>query len=140
LRFRCFGIALFLTELAPGWLRRPLVSPLNCWRLFQYRLRHVGLFIFAPLFATYFQEPVGNVLSHSVCGALFSGPAFGIGILAAGVILAIMIIPYIAAVMRDVFEQTPVMMKESAYGIGCTTWEVIWRIVLPFTKNGVIGA
>ncbi|MBP1521684.1 phosphate ABC transporter permease subunit PstC [Salmonella enterica subsp. enterica serovar Worthington] len=76
---------------------------------------------------------------HSFVGALFSGPAFGIGILAAGVILAIMIIPYIAAVMRDVFEQTPVMMKESAYGIGCTTWEVIWRIVLPFTKNGVIG-
>ena len=77
---------------------------------------------------------------HSVCLAqLFAGPAFGIGILAAGVILAIMIIPYIAAVMRDVFEQTPVLMKESAYGIGCTTWEVIWRIVLPFTKNGVIG-
>lgn len=81
-----------------------------------------GLFIFAPLFATYFQEPVGNVLSAvPFVGALFSGPAFGIGILAAGVILAIMIIPYIAAVMRDVFEQTPVMMKESAYGIGCTT-------------------
>ena len=99
-----------------------------------------GLFIFAPLFATYFQEPVGNVLSTiPFVGALFAGPAFGIGILAAGVILAIMIIPYIAAVMRDVFEQTPVMMKESAYGIGCTTWEVIWRIVLPFTKNGVIG-
>ncbi len=99
-----------------------------------------GLFIFAPLFATYFREPVGNVLSTiPFVGALFAGPAFGIGILAAGVILAIMIIPYIAAVMRDVFEQTPVMMKESAYGIGCTTWEVIWRIVLPFTKNGVIG-
>ncbi|MDU7744218.1 MAG: ABC transporter permease subunit, partial [Citrobacter sp.] len=98
------------------------------------------LFIFAPLFATYFQEPVGNILSNiPFVGALFSGPAFGIGILAAGVILAIMIIPYIAAVMRDVFEQTPVLMKESAYGIGCTTWEVIWRIVLPFTKNGVIG-
>ena len=101
-----FGIALFLTELAPNWLKRPL----------------------------------GIVLSAiPFIGALFSGPAFGIGILAAGVILAIMIIPYIAAVMRDVFEQTPVMMKESAYGIGCTTWEVIWRIVLPFTKNGVIG-
>ncbi|MFH3333769.1 ABC transporter permease subunit [Escherichia coli] len=94
----------------------------------------------APLFAVYFQEPVGNIMSNiPIVGALFSGPAFGIGILAAGVILAIMIIPYIAAVMRDVFEQTPVMMKESAYGIGCTTWEVIWRIVLPFTKNGVIG-
>lgn len=81
-----------------------------------------GLFIFAPLFAVYFQEPVGNIMSNiPIVGALFSGPAFGIGILAAGVILAIMIIPYIAAVMRDVFEQTPVMMKESAYGIGCTT-------------------
>ncbi|MCK8349870.1 ABC transporter permease subunit, partial [Erwinia amylovora] len=74
-----------------------------------------------------------------IVGALFSGPAFGIGILAAGIIMAIMIIHYIYSVMRDVFEQTPVMMKESAYGIGCTTWEVIWRIVLPFTKNGVIG-
>lgn len=78
-----------------------------------------GLFIFAPLFAVYFREPVGNIMSNiPIVGALFSGPAFGIGILAAGVILAIMIIPYIAAVMRDVFEQTPVMMKESAYGIG----------------------
>ncbi len=82
------------------------------------------------------QRPVDD----SVCRALFAGPAFGIGILAAGVILAIMIIPYIAAVMRDVFEQTPVMMKESAYGIGCTTWEVIWRIVLPFTKTGLSAA
>ncbi|MBO8124674.1 ABC transporter permease subunit, partial [Klebsiella pneumoniae] len=99
-----------------------------------------GLFVFAPLFATYFQQPVGEVMSSiPIVGELFSGPAFGIGILAAGVILAIMIIPYIASVMRDVFEQTPVMMKESAYGIGCTTWEVIWRIVLPYTKNGVIG-
>ena len=81
-----------------------------------------GLFVFAPLFAEYFQTPVGEVLSGiPIVGELFSGPAFGIGILAAGVILAIMIIPYIAAVMRDVFEQTPVMMKESAYGIGCTT-------------------
>jgi len=96
-----FGIALFLTELAPGWLRRPLGTAIEL---------------------------------------LAAIPSIvGIGILAAGVILAIMIIPYIASVMRDVFEQTPVMMKESAYGIGCTTWEVIWRIVLPFTKNGVIG-
>lgn len=77
--------------------------------------------------------------SIPIVGELFSGPAFGIGILAAGIILAIMIIPYIASVMRDVFEQTPVMMKESAYGIGCTTWEVIWNIVLPYTRNGVIG-
>ncbi|MEA0983756.1 ABC transporter permease subunit, partial [Salmonella enterica] len=95
---------------------------------------------FGPPFEANFPDPVCHLLSNlPVVGALISGPDFGIGILAAGVILAIMIIPYIAAVMRDVFEQTPVMMKESAYGIGCTTWEVIWRIVLPFTKNGVIG-
>lgn len=136
-----FGIALFLTELSPAWLKRPLGIAIELLAAIPSIVYGMwGLFIFAPLFATYFREPVGNVLSTiPFVGALFAGPAFGIGILAAGVILAIMIIPYIAAVMRDVFEQTPVMMKESAYGIGCTTWEVIWRIVLPFTKNGVIG-
>ncbi|MCS6047585.1 phosphate ABC transporter permease PstC [Klebsiella pneumoniae subsp. pneumoniae] len=136
-----FGIALFLTELSPAWLKRPLGIAIELLAAIPSIVYGMwGLFIFAPLFATYFQEPVGNVLSTiPFVGALFAGPAFGIGILAAGVILAIMIIPHIAAVMRDVFEQTPVMMKESAYGIGCTTWEVIWRIVLPFTKNGVIG-
>lgn len=130
-----FGIALFLTELSPAWLKRPLGIAIELLAAIPSIVYGMwGLFIFAPLFATYFQEPVGNVLSTiPFVGALFAGPAFGIGI------LAIMIIPYIAAVMRDVFEQTPVMMKESAYGIGCTTWEVIWRIVLPFTKNGVIG-
>ena len=136
-----FGIVLFLTELAPNWLKRPLGIAIELLAAIPSIVYGMwGLFIFAPLFATYFQEPVGNVLSSvPIVGELFSGPAFGIGILAAGVILAIMIIPYIASVMRDVFEQTPVMMKESAYGIGCTTWEVIWNIVLPYTRNGVIG-
>lgn len=136
-----FGIALFLTELAPGWLRRPLGIAIELLAAIPSIVYGMwGLFIFAPLFAEYFQVPVGQLLSGiPFIGTLFSGPAFGIGILSAGVILAIMVIPYIAAVMRDVFEQTPVMMKESAYGIGCTTWEVIWNIVLPFTKNGVIG-
>ncbi|MGM7474875.1 phosphate ABC transporter permease PstC [Proteus mirabilis] len=136
-----FGIALILTELAPNWLKRPLGIAIELLAAIPSIVYGMwGLFIFAPLFATYFQEPVGNVLSSvPIVGELFSGPAFGIGILAAGVILAIMIIPYIASVMRDVFEQTPVMMKESAYGIGCTTWEVIWNIVLPYTRNGVIG-
>ena len=119
-----FGIALFLTELAPNWLKRPLGIAIELLAAIPSIVYGMwGLF----------------VSGIPIVGELFSGPAFGIGILAAGVILAIMIIPYIAAVMRDVFEQTPVMMKESAYGIGCTTWEVIWRIVLPFTKNGVIG-
>ena len=136
-----FGIAVFLTELCPNFLKKPLGIAIELLAAIPSIVYGMwGLFIFAPLFAVYFQEPVGNIMSNiPIVGALFSGPAFGIGILAAGVILAIMIIPYIAAVMRDVFEQTPVMMKESAYGIGCTTWEVIWRIVLPFTKNGVIG-
>ncbi|WP_193015870.1 phosphate ABC transporter permease PstC [Proteus sp. FME41] len=136
-----FGIALFLTELAPNWLKRPLGIAIELLAAIPSIVYGMwGLFVFAPLFAAYFQEPVGNVLSSiPIVGELFSGPAFGIGILAAGVILAIMIIPYIASVMRDVFEQTPVMMKESAYGIGCTTWEVIWNIVLPYTRNGVIG-
>lgn len=136
-----FGIALFLTELSPAWLRRPLGTAIELLAAIPSIVYGMwGLFVFAPLFAKYFQTPVGNVLSSvPILGSLFSGPAFGIGILAAGIILAVMIIPYIASVMRDVFEQTPVMMKESAYGIGCTTWEVIWRIVLPFTKNGVIG-
>jgi phosphate transport system permease protein len=136
-----FGIALFLTELSPNWLKRPLGMAIELLAAIPSIVYGMwGLFVFAPLFATYFQEPVGQVLSSvPIVGALFAGPAYGIGILAAGVILAIMIIPYIASVMRDVFEQTPVLMKESAYGIGCTTWEVIWRIVLPYTKNGVIG-
>lgn len=136
-----FGIALFLTELAPNWMKRPLGIAIELLAAIPSIVYGMwGLFVFAPLFAQYFQTPLGDVLSGiPIVGALFAGPGFGIGILAAGVILAIMIIPYIASVMRDVFEQTPVMMKESAYGIGCTTWEVIWRIVLPFTKNGVIG-
>lgn len=136
-----FGIALFLTELAPGWLKRPLGIAIELLAAIPSIVYGMwGLFIFAPLFASYFQLPAGKILaSIPLVGILFSGPAFGIGILAAGIILAIMIIPYIASVMRDVFEQTPVMMKESAYGIGCTTWEVIRHIVLPYTKNGVIG-
>lgn len=136
-----FGIALFLTELSPSWLRRPLGSAIELLAAIPSIVYGMwGLFVFAPLFAEYFQIPAGDLLSSlPLVGVLFSGSAFGIGILAAGVILAIMIIPYIASVMRDVFEQTPVMMKESAYGIGCTTWEVIWRIVLPYTRNGVIG-
>ncbi len=136
-----FGIALFLTELSPGWLRRPLGTAIELLAAIPSIVYGMwGLFVFAPLFAEYFQTPLGDLLSNvPIIGQLFSGPAFGIGILAAGLILAIMIIPYIASVMRDVFEQTPVMMKESAYGLGCTTWEVIWNIVLPFTRNGVIG-
>ncbi len=99
-----------------------------------------GLLVFAPIFAAYVETPLKTVIGPiPVIGALFQGPAIGLGILLAGFILAIMIIPYITSVMRDVFEVAPVLLKESAYGIGCTTWEVMWNVVLPYTKTGVIG-
>jgi phosphate transport system permease protein len=99
-----------------------------------------GLLVFAPILATYVQQPLQQVFGNvPVLGALFSGAPVGIGILSAGIILAIMIIPFIAAVMRDVFEVTPALLKESAYGLGSTTWEVVWKVVLPYTKAGVIG-
>ena len=136
-----FGIALFLTELAPAWLRRPLGVAIELLAAIPSIVYGMwGLLVFAPIFATWFEKPLGTLLSGiPIVGALFKGAPIGIGILCAGVILAIMIIPYIASVMRDVFEVTPVLLKESAYGIGCTTWEVMWKIVLPFTKSGVIG-
>ncbi|KGX07827.1 phosphate ABC transporter, permease protein PstC [Burkholderia pseudomallei] len=137
-----FGIALFLTELSPVWLRRPLGVAIELLAAIPSIVYGMwGLLVFAPIFATYFQKPVGALLGpNSGQSARCSrGRRIGIGILSAGVILAIMIIPYIASVMRDVFEVTPVLLKESAYGIGCTTWEVMWKIVLPYTKTGVIG-
>ena len=136
-----FGIALFLTELSPGWLKRPLgiaIELLAAVPSIVYGMW--GLLVFAPILSTYVQQPLQAVFgSVPVLGALFSGPPVGIGILSAGIILAIMIIPFIASVMRDVFEVTPPMLKESAYGLGSTTWEVVSRVVLPYTKTGVIG-
>lgn len=136
-----FGIALFLTELSPVWLRRPLGVAIELLAAIPSIVYGMwGLLIFAPLFAEYAQPFLSATLgSLPLLGVLFSGPPIGIGLLTAGIILAIMIIPFIAAVMRDVFAVTPDMLKESAYGIGCTTWEVVWNIVLPYTKVGVIG-
>lgn len=136
-----FGIALFLTELSPLWLRRPLGTAIELLAAIPSIVFGMwGLLVFAPIFAMYVEPALSATLGHlPLIGPLFSGPPLGIGLLSAGVILAIMIIPYIASVMRDVFEVTPVMLKESAYGLGCTTWEVMWNVVLPFTKSGVIG-
>jgi phosphate transport system permease protein len=136
-----FGIALFLTELSPAWLRRPLGTAIELLAAIPSIVYGMwGLLVFAPIFASYVETPLKTVLGPiPVIGALFQGPAIGLGILLAGFILAIMIIPYITSVMRDVFEVAPVLLKESAYGIGCTTWEVMWNVVLPFTKSGVIG-
>lgn len=136
-----FGIALFLTELSPAWLRRPLGTAIELLAAVPSIVYGMwGLLVFAPIFGEYFQKPLAATVGKiPVVGALFQGAPIGIGLLCAGVILAIMIIPYISAVMRDVFEVTPTLLKESAYGVGCTTWEVMWNVVLPYTKAGVIG-
>jgi phosphate transport system permease protein len=136
-----FGIALFLTELSPRWLKRPLGTAIELLAAIPSIVYGMwGLLIFAPILATYVQQPLQRAFGGvPLLGALFSGPPVGIGILSAGIILAIMIIPFIAAVMRDVFEVTPALLKESAYGLGATTWEVVSKVVLPYTKTGVIG-
>ncbi len=135
-----FGIALFLTELSPGWLRRPLGIAIELLAGIPSIVYGMwGLLVFSPIFAQaqpLLKSTLGNV---PLLGKLFQGPPLGIGILCAGVILAIMVIPFIASVMRDVFEVTPPMLKESAYALGSTTWEVVWNVVLPYTKVGVIG-
>jgi len=136
-----FGIALFLTEICPAWLRRPLGSAVELLAGVPSIIYGMwGLFIFAPLFADYVQPALADTLGRvPLLGALFQGPHMGIGMLAAGIILAVMIIPFIASVMRDVFEIVPPVLKESAYGLGCTKWEVVRKIVLPYTRIGVVG-
>jgi phosphate transport system permease protein len=136
-----FGIALFLTELSPPWLKRPLGTAIELLAAIPSIIYGMwGLFVFAPLFQAYVQPgliaTLGQVPGLAV---LFEGPPLGIGMLTAGLILSIMVIPFISAVMRDVFELVPPMLKESAYALGGTTWEVVWRVVLPFTKIGVVG-
>ena len=136
-----FGIALFLTELSPAWLKRPLGTAIELLAAVPSIVYGMwGLLVFSPVLSTYVQQPMQKLFGGvPVLGALFSGPPVGIGILSAGIILAIMIIPFIAAVMRDVFEVTPTLLKESAYGLGATTWEVVSKVVLPYTKAGVVG-
>lgn len=136
-----FGIALFLTETCPVWLRRPLGTAIELLAGVPSIVYGIwGLFIFAPLFSDYVEPLLKRWLGDiPLVGSLFSGPPIGIGILAAGIVLSLMVIPFVASVMRDVFETVPPVLKESAYGIGCTTWEVVWNIVLPYTRIGVIG-
>ena len=136
-----FGIALFLTELSPAWLKRPLGTAIELLAAVPSIVYGMwGLLVFSPVLSTYVQQPLQKAFGDvPYLGALFSGPPVGIGILSAGIILAIMIIPFIASVMRDVFEVTPPLLKESAYALGATTWEVVSRVVLPYTKAGVIG-
>lgn len=136
-----FGIAMFLTELSPTWLRRPLGTAIEMLAAIPSIIYGMwGLFVFVPLFQQYIQPHIIDLFEGvPVLGDIFAGPPFGIGVFTAGLILSIMVMPFITAVMRDVFEVVPAMLKESAYGLGATTWEVVWRVVLPYTKNGVIG-
>ena len=136
-----FGIALFLTETCPVWLRRPLGVSIELLAAVPSIIYGMfGLFVFAPLFATWFQAPVKEIAGGMpIIGSLFGGATNGLGILAAGIILAFMVLPFVAAVMRDVFEIVPQILRESAYGMGCTTFEVVRKVVLPYTQKGVIG-
>jgi phosphate transport system permease protein len=136
-----FGIALFLTELSPRWLKRPLGTAIELLAAIPSIIYGMwGLFVLAPLVQSHVQPLLVKIFGHiPLIGTLFSGPPLGIGMMTAGLILSIMVIPFITAVMRDVFELVPPMLKESAYGLGATTWEVVFRVVLPYTKVGVVG-
>ena len=136
-----FGIALFLTEMCPVALKRPLGTAVELLAAIPSIIYGMwGLFVFAPFFADHVQPLIQRVFGDVwIIGPLFQGAPTGLGVLTAGVILAVMVIPFIASVMRDVFEIVPPVLKESAYGLGCTTWEVVRNIVLPYTRIGVIG-
>jgi phosphate transport system permease protein len=136
-----FGIALFLTELAPPWLKRPLGTAIELLAGIPSIIYGMwGLFVLVPIFQLHVQPVIIRTLEGvPFIGAFFQGPPLGIGMLTAGVILSVMVIPFIASVMRDVFELVPAVLKETAYGLGATTWEVMWKVVLPYTRAGVIG-
>jgi phosphate transport system permease protein len=136
-----FGIAIFLTEICPAKLKRPLGTAVELLAAIPSIIYGMwGLFVFAPLFAETLQPLITSTFGNlPLIGIVFQGAPMGFGVFTAGIILSIMVIPFIASVMRDVFETTPAILKESAYGLGATTWEVVWNVVLPYTKAGVIG-
>lgn len=136
-----FGIALVVTEIAPRWLRRPIGIAVELLAGIPSIIYGIwGLFIFAPWFSDTLQPAITDTLGRiPLVGQLFQGPPIGLGWLVAGFVLTIMVIPFIAAVMRDVFDVVPVTLKESAYAMGATRWEVIRKVVLPYTRIGVVG-
>jgi phosphate transport system permease protein len=136
-----FGIAVFLTEVAPGWMRRPIGTAVELLAAIPSIIYGMwGLFVFAPVMSEHVQPWLQQAFGDAAfIGALFQGAPLGIGMLPAGIILGIMIIPFITALMRDVFLTTPKFLKESAYGVGATQWEVIWNVVLPYTRVGAVG-
>jgi phosphate transport system permease protein len=136
-----FGIAIFLTELSPSWLKRPVGVAVELLAAVPSIIFGIwGLFVLAPLLQRHVQPWLIEWLGPlPVIGKLFQGPPFGIGVLTASVVLAIMVLPFISAVMRDVFETVPDVLKESGYGLGATTWEVIWKVVVPYSRTGIVG-
>jgi phosphate transport system permease protein len=134
-------IAFFLTELCPMWLRRPIGIAIELLAGIPSIIYGIwGLFVFAPFLQQYVQPFLISVFGNiPVLSSVFEGPPYGIGMLTAGLILAIMVLPFITSISRDVFDAVPPMLKESAYGLGCTTWEVFRNVVLPYTRVGVIG-
>jgi len=140
-----FGIAIFITEMAPQWLKRPVGTAVELLAAVPSIIYGMwGLFFFAPFFAAYIQPGLVAALGPlPIFGVLFQMPTLGgssgVSVLTAGIVLAIMIVPFMASVIRDVFEIVPGALKESAYAMGATTWEVVWNVVLPFTKTGVVG-
>ncbi len=136
-----FGVAFYLTELAPVWLRRPVGTAVELLAAVPSIIYGMwGFFVIVPAFATYVQPTLIDTLGElPLIGFLFQGAPFGTGIFTAAFILAIMILPFIAATMRDVFEQVPPVYKESAYGLGATTWEVMRGVVIPYTRVSVVG-
>src|SRR5258707_5817877 len=136
-----FGIAIFLTELSPSWLKRPVGVAVELLAAVPSIIFGIwGLFVLAPILQRHVQPWLIEWLGPlPLIGKLFQGPPFGIGILTASVVLAIMVLPFISAVMRDVFETVPDVLKESGYGLGATTWEVIWKVVVPYSRTGIVG-
>jgi phosphate transport system permease protein len=137
------GIAIFLTQLAPGWMKRPVATAIELLAAVPSIIYGMwGLFIFVPLFAKYIQIPVSQITEGMpVVGTLFyTRSPSGLGILTAGIILAFMIIPFIASIIREMIEAIPAMLRESAYGIGCTTWEVVRHVLIPQAGVSIIGA
>lgn len=136
-----FGIAIFITLMAPNWMKRPVGIAIELLAAVPSIIYGMwGLFYFAPWFANSMQPIMTSTLGNvPLIGQFFQGPPIGVSIFTAGVVLAIMIIPFIASVMRDMFEVVPTALKESAFAMGSTTWEVVWKVILPYTKAGVIG-
>jgi phosphate transport system permease protein len=136
-----FGISIFLTELCPAWLKRPVGVAVELLAAVPSIIFGIwGMFVFAPVLQRHVQPWLIDHLGPLPgVGLLFQGPPFGIGILTASLVLAIMVLPFIASVMRDVFETIPDVLRESAYGLGATTWEVLWKVVLPYSRTGVVG-